>query len=140
MDEQQMLERCPDAKLIGKYVLKDYRLVFNIFSPKRQCGCADVVRSDGSEVWGLVYELTETDLGKLDGHEAHPNKYKRFTAVVNDGSGQDREVEVYGVVEKNPKHIPPSSQYFSIIADAAEKYHFPETYQKSLKSFTVQPQ
>ncbi len=136
-DEGQMKERCPDSKLVGKFVLKDYRLAFSIFSSKRQCGCADIIKSPGDEVWGLVYEVSPVDLERLDGFEAHPEKYKRFTTSVENERGETRTVETYAVVEKSAEHLPPSKEYFGIIARAAETYNFPESYKRFLTSFKI---
>lgn len=136
-DEDQMRARCPDSKFVGKFVLKDYRLAFSIFSPKRQCGCADIIKSPGDEVWGLVYEISPADLERLDEFEAHPEKYKRFTTSVENERGEKQIVEAYEVVEKSVEHLPPSKEYFGIITRAAEIYNFPESYKKFLTSFKI---
>jgi gamma-glutamylcyclotransferase len=137
MDQNQMKDRCPDSKLISKAFLKDYKLAFTIFSPKRQCGCADVIKSVGDEVWGLVYEVTKDDLEKLDEFEMHPIKYKRFTTKVINKSGEEIEVETYEVVEKSLEHLKPSKEYFGIIQKAAIDFQFPENYKNSLLTYTV---
>lgn len=133
-----MKERCPSAKIVGKFILKNYKLAYTIYSTKRKCGCADVVKSNGDEVWGLVYEITQEDLVKLDGFEAHPIKYKRFTTSVKNELGEERVVEAYEVVEKSSEQLIPSREYHGILINAAKKHDYPDLYQKFLASIKVQ--
>lgn len=134
MDQEQMGKRCPSSKLLGKAVLKDHKLAFTIFSPKRQCGCADIVKSEGDEAWGLLYELTKEDLASLDRVEAHPDKYKRFQAIVLDEEGKVCEAETYEVVHKEAEFLPPSKHYLGLLQKAADHFNFPESYKFSLNS------
>ncbi len=138
MDIDQMKERCPDSKLTGKAVLKNYRLDFTIFSPKRNCGCADIVKSFGDEVHGLLYTLTPKDLKKLDGLEAHPYKYKRFKTKVMDESGKEIKAETYEVVNKKKEFQKPSKDYLNKLIMAAKNFNFPKYYQKLLWDIEVQ--
>lgn len=133
MDRTQMKERCPDSKLIGKAVLHNYKIAFTIFSPKRQCGCADILSSVNSEVWGLLYDISEKDLENLDIAECHPDKYKRFQVVVEDVSGEEYTVETYEVVKKEGAFLKPSKHYLGLMQEAAREFDFPEKYQEMLK-------
>lgn len=136
-DEKQMSERCPCSKIVGKAVLKDYKLAYTFFSKRGLCGCADIVENKKDEVWGLLYELTPTDLERLDGFEGHPNDYRRFTTIVVDEFGKEIEAEVYEVVEKSNEHVAPSRWYHDILLKAARKYNFPDSYKDILDSFKV---
>lgn len=137
LDERQIKDRCPSSKLIDKFSLKDYKLDFTIFSQKRLCGCADVIKNPGTEVWGLVYELTQQDLDRLDNFEAHPHKYKRFTTNVINEIGEKMQVETYEVVEKSVETIRPSKEYHNILVEAGKKYNFPDLYQQYIQSFQI---
>ena len=88
-------------------------------------------------MWGLVYEVSPVDLERLDGFEVRLEKYKRFTTSVENECGGKKTVETYAVVEKSAEHLPPSREYFGIIARAAETYNFPESYKKFLTSFKI---
>lgn len=134
MDEKQMKQRCPGSKLICRAVLKDYKLAFSIYSPKRKCGCADIIKNKDSEVWGLVYNLNQNDLDKLDAFEMHPTKYKRLTCEVKDDLGNLLVVETYEVVDKSLKHLGPSRHYHDILVKASHKHNFPDSYNKFLSS------
>lgn len=129
MNEGQMKERCPDSKLIGKAVLKDYRLAFTIYSPKRKSGCADIIKSAGNDVCGLIYTLTKEDLAKLDRFEGHPTHYKRFQVKLENGIS----AETYEVVNKEKLHQKPSKEYLDLLINASRKHNFPREYQEFLK-------
>lgn len=135
LDQQQMKERCPEAIVTGKAFLKDYTLAFTIFSPKRQCGCADVVQNLGGGVWGLLYTITPKDLQELDKFEGHPIHYKRFTVSVVDESGKSVQAETYEVVHKQTEYQKTSKDYLGKITRAADTLQFPLVYRIFLSKF-----
>ena len=61
LDLLQMKRRCPSSKLISKGSLSGYRLTFNRFSSGWGGGVADVIQAQDSKVWGLVFEISDTD-------------------------------------------------------------------------------
>lgn len=133
MDQGQMKERCPGAELLGPAALPGYRAAFTIFSPKRLCGCADIVSSEGDAVYGLLYRLSEEEMRRMDEFEGHPLHYQRITVRVVDGEGEEREAETYEVVEKK-EGLAPSAHYLGLMREAAAKFRFPEGYQEFLRN------
>ena len=133
MDETQMQERCPSAKLLGVAVLDNYELAFTIYSPKRECGCADIVRKNGSTVYGLLYQLDDADLARLDTFEGCPIHYQRISVPIM-LDGKKMTAETYEVVTKQPGQIP-SGHYLGLLRAAAEKYGFPKEYRMLLDAF-----
>lgn len=136
LDETQIKERCPESELFGVAVLKNYRLDFTIYSKKRLCGCADIIKDEGNEVWGLIFVLSEKDLQQLDIFEGTPNYYRRIKVDVIDGAGKSIEVYTYEVANKLPFQAP-SSQYFDIIKNASKKLNFPKSYQDLLNNIKI---
>ena len=67
LNQPQMLRRCPDAKIIGAFTLKDWQLCF------RQV--ADIVPADGNAVIGALYKISQADERALDRYEGFPNLY-----------------------------------------------------------------
>ena len=131
LDLPQMKRRCPSSKLISKGSLSGYRLTFNKFSSGWGGGVADVIQDQGSKVWGLVFELSDTDLKRLDRYEGYhkdwTSLYERWKAVIDTPNGQVSDVWVYTVVEKQ-KFVKPTLEYLQIIKDAAKKWNFPKAY------------
>jgi len=131
LDLPQMKRRCPSSKLISKGSLSGYRLTFNRFSSGWGGGVADVIQDQGSKVWGLVFELSDTDLERLDRYEGYhkdwTSLYERWKTVIDTPNGQVSDVWVYTVVEKQ-KFVKPTPEYLQIIKDAAMKWNFPKAY------------
>ncbi len=132
LSETQMYNRCPNSKLFKKAVLKGYKLYFTIYSPKWGGGCADVIKENGEEVWGLVYKISSEDLARLDSFEGHPIHYRRFHTYVFDKK-KKIGVEVYEVVDKKP-FIKPTKEYLDIIKNACRKFSFPKHYVQYIES------
>ena len=131
LDLPQMKRRCPSSKLISKGSLSGYRLTFNTFSSGWGGGVAEVIQDHGSKVWGLVFELSDTDLERLDRYEGYhkdwTSLYERWKTVIDTPNGQVSDVWVYTVVEKQ-KFVKPTLEYLQIIKDAAVKWNFPKAY------------
>lgn len=135
MDREQMIERCPDSNSLGRVKLNKYHLDFRIYSPKRKCGCADIIMSnDNDNVWGVLYELSEDDLLKLDKYEGvNIGKYKRIQVSVIDDSGNNIIAKTYTVVEKSSETIKPSKDYMSQLISGAKQFLLPKEYQYFLE-------
>ena len=69
MNIEQMSRRCPNAKPIGKTVLKNYKLVFK--------GVADIEKSESEEVPIVVWEITKECEKALDIYEGYPRLYRK---------------------------------------------------------------
>lgn len=135
MDRTQMQERCPESRLKGVGYLDNHDIAFTIFSPEKwKGGCADVLPRDGQRVYGLVYEVSVTDVESLDRHEAvHAAKYERVTKEVT-YQGSTHNMLTYQVVHKEAG-LHPSTAYLNCLITAARQHDFPMSYQKHLASF-----
>lgn len=136
LDIEQMESRCPSSHVKTKGRLRDYRLDFRRYSTGWRGGVADVVKDDGGEVWGIVYELTRADLKQLDAYEGYPDVYTRFTASIDTPSRTLHDVEVYAVVTKQP-FTAPATRYMQIIQRAALELGFPQSYRDYLAQVPV---
>ena len=140
LDLIQMNRRCPSSKIISKGSLDNYRLDFNRYSSGWGGGVADVIPVKGSEVWGLVFELSDTDMDSLDFYEGcykdRPSLYERSKVVINTPKGPIPDVWLYTVVEKQ-KFEAPTAKYLEIIKNAAAQWNFPNMYQQILQQTTI---
>ena len=140
LDLSQMKRRCPEYRLISKGSLSGYRLTFNRFSNGRGGGVADVIQDQDSKVWGLVFEISDSDLERLDRYEGYhkdqTSMYERWKAVIDTPNGQISDVWVYTVVEKQ-KFVQPTLEYLQIIKDAAVRWNFPKVYQQTLELVAI---
>ena len=69
-----MYLRCPGAVPLGPAVLYDYRVV--------ERGYADIDRSPGDCVHGLLWDVTESDVQAMDLYEEYPEWYIRYEVPV----------------------------------------------------------
>ena len=143
MNWNQMRERCPSSRFVGIAVLRDHKLAFTRKSVNRGSGVADVVAEDGARVWGVVYEITDLDVGKLDAWEGfRPGRdknsyYRRECLVFLDGEDQ-RQVTVSGYFGDPQVNPPlPNAAYKNLILAGAIHWHLPEEYIGELEQIAV---
>ncbi|KAF9649330.1 hypothetical protein BDM02DRAFT_3094995 [Thelephora ganbajun] len=72
----QMIRRCPESKFIGLGVLQGWKWFIN------NRGYANVVRSPGDLVYGMVYEISPSDEANLDRSEGVPWAYTKETMEI----------------------------------------------------------
>src|SRR2546426_12566899 len=88
MDPVQMRERAPGARALGRARLGGWRLTFTRDSPGRGDGVPHIERAPDEEVWGVLWDVTSSDLEALDEYEGiAAGAYVRDrTTVVHDGN------------------------------------------------------
>jgi gamma-glutamylcyclotransferase len=145
MDWSQMRERCPTAQFVCVAKLKDHHLAFTRESQKRKCGVADVIQEEGRDVWGVVYQIDERDIGHLDLTEGFrpgrtENDYVREERHVFAEGDNKRPVLVsvyFAIKEDNPPK--PNVQYKQLIVNGAKYWHLPDAYIQELERIEVMP-
>jgi len=143
MDWAQMRERCPSARFVDIAVLPEHRLAFTRRSEARGCGVADAVADNHHIVWGVVYELDDVDLGRLDAREGFRpgraiNAYRREERHVLAGGDQERPLAAW-VYFAEPQQNPPlpSPEYRQLILSGARHWHLPADYVRGLEAIEV---
>ena len=141
LDEAQMISRCKSAKFISVASLKKYQIAFTRESKKRGCAVADVVKKKGSEVWGVIYEISEEDSSKLDAREGYSpvrekieNSYNREIIEVfeNGDLSKPKKVSIY-IAEKEENPGLPNKQYLDHILRGARHFGLPIGYIQRLE-------
>jgi gamma-glutamylcyclotransferase (GGCT)/AIG2-like uncharacterized protein YtfP len=103
----EMAYRCPRAKNLGRCSLQNYELKFRLH--------ADIDRSEGSVMEGVLWEITEDCERALDNLEGYPYYYdKQEFIVVQDNPnryGNTHSIAMaYVMTNKGPEQAP-SLQY-----------------------------
>ncbi|NLE37298.1 MAG: gamma-glutamylcyclotransferase [Pirellulaceae bacterium] len=145
MSPGRMKSRCPTAQFLAVAKLADYRFDFT-----RKCqsgyGVMDAVQCAGDDVWGVVYQIDESDLGLLDKAEGYrpgrvtgKDAYKRIeVSVLRDGEeSAPLTVWTYTVVEKSPKPIATSDDYKRLVVEGAQFWQLPKDYVNRLENDIV---
>jgi cation transport regulator ChaC len=143
LDQMQMAQRCPGARIIGVAQLANHRICFPRRSPVRDCAVASFEPHKGGVVWGVVYELDDDDLKRLDEREGYDpvnptavNRYCRVDVTVSHAGGKRVEAVAYvAVPEDNPGR--PSADYMRHIVDGAAAHSFPDDYIKGLMAIAI---
>ena len=126
MDETQMKKRCPHSKLVGVAILKGYRFVYDGYSSYRQGAVANLIKDQCEKVFGVLYEISETDEENLDRYEGYPVAYDKKEVEVEDLKRRKYKALVY---LREPRTIgKPSRKYEMTIITTARKFGFPEEY------------
>lgn len=142
----QMKKRCPSARFVSLAKLPDHRLAFTRKSKDRGCGVADAIPAKGHDMWGVVYEINERDIGQLDksegfqpDREREKNSYIReelHVFEVDDGK-KPLIVSTYFAI-KEPSPPLPSKEYMRQIVEGAKYWHIPSNYIEELEKIEVE--
>jgi len=96
-------------------VLNGWRLEFNKVSFRNpREGYANIVRDENSIVEGILYEILDSDIGKLDRYEGYPDHYDRITVKVRLDNGSEIEAFTYiAQPDKVRSGLKPSKEYLN---------------------------
>jgi len=107
--------------------LPDYELTFNVVS---EFGTGNPnIKKGGRGVWGIVYEVDERDLNKLD--KVSPRYERIKVRVLIDG----KEFEAWTYIGKKVSDdVPPDKSCIERVIKGARTHGLPEEYIKWLES------
>ena len=119
---EQMLARCPDAKVVGNGILYGWQLLFK--------GCATIEPNPAKNTPVLIWEISPRDEKNLDRYEGFPDFYYKKdleveTFLLEGGEPVNLTAMVYIMDEK---HIcgRPSPYYYKVLKDGYAAFHFPK--------------
>ena len=147
LDFVQMRERCPSAQFVTTATLPAHRLAFTRKSIGRNCGVADAVVDEKEVVWGVVFAIAETDLGRLDNSEGFrpsrplsANSYNREERHVFRNDDKDDPLLAWIYLANRQSDPPlPNAAYKKLILEGARFWHLPEGYIKKVEDIEVEP-
>ena len=131
MNWEQMQRRCPSTRFVSVASLKDYRFAIARHSRLRNCGTANIFPDSGSEVWGIVYDISEPDLTILDSFE---DGYRRENVRVFGGGDSQRPVAALVYIAEKEEPVPlPNREYKRLMVEGAKHWNIPESYRLMLE-------
>ena len=132
MDVETLKERQVEFKYVGVGRLKDVRLVFHVPGAD-DTGKADLMDDRRNHVHGVVYDVPEESLERLDVYESvERGRYRRQEVVVQTGQG-----ELSCAVYRGARFragLKPSKDYLNRLVRGAEHHRLPEHYLTFLRS------
>jgi gamma-glutamylcyclotransferase len=114
LNKKQMLERCPDSKPKFRATLHNYKLIFTGWNRQWRGGVASIKPFSGERVIGAIYEVSETDLKRLDKHEGYPNEYNQLNVKVFNEDGDAIEALTY-IKTRQSEETRPSQEYLTVL-------------------------
>jgi gamma-glutamylcyclotransferase len=141
MDEQRVkaANRCPNARFIFNALLPGNRLVFTGVGETANCA-ADAVPDSESSVWGVVYDITESDRRQLDNSEAQAIRaYRPKEVLVHPYGDTEQRVMVltYTATDSADLQRPPTREYLDHILRGARHWGIPAEYITQLERIQV---
>jgi hypothetical protein len=145
MDWAQMKERCPSARFVAKAVFPDHKLAFTRRSVRRACGVADAKGAPGEDLWGVLYEIADHDIPKLDkceGYRPHGRDSSYYPAqievFIDDVRAKSLPAKAYFAYSE-PAPPPPSTAYLKQIIGGACYWGLPPDYLAKLGRIPTAP-
>ncbi len=102
----QMARRCPDAKVYGSGVIKNYRLAFY--------HVASILPEPGAEVPVGVWTISPQDEKNLDRYEGFPHLYRKENIKVVMENGETVTAMVY-IMNRDGMESYPDDSYYNTI-------------------------
>lgn len=117
---EQMRRRCPTAKVVGKSILRNWRLRFRGGDNQ---AVATIERCKGYKVPVLVWKIQPRDEAALDRYEGYPYHYRKENLRIT-LNGKRVGAMVYIINEGGRPYNAPSEGYYDIIRRSYENLGF----------------
>jgi len=129
-----MKERGVEFTKMFKGSMSDWQLVFNKINDRKEgAGFANIVPKESSIVEGIIYEVNEDSIQKLDVREGFPNHYQRLEMPVWDGMGVFFKCATYiANPNKIKEDLKPEKWYLNHLLEGKE--FLSENYFSDLKN------
>ncbi|MDT5021138.1 MAG: hypothetical protein QOI33_1662 [Mycobacterium sp.] len=114
-----MAQRCPDAGNPRRAVLADHDWLIN------QRGVATVEPFDGTQVHGVIWDVSDHDLTTLDSAEGVPWRYRRDSMTVHTEDGPS---DAWVYIDHRVSPGPPRPGYLERIIDGALHHGLPRSW------------
>ena len=126
MNWSQMQLRCPSARFACVARLPGYGFGIARHSRLRDCGTANIYADPRSEVWGIVYDVTENDMGTMDRFE---DGYSREKVLVHNINSNASPLEVIVYIAPKETGVPlPNAEYKRLMLEGAHYWKLPAEY------------
>ncbi len=135
MNWGQMQRRCPSAEFVCVGRLPDYCLAIARHSQLRKCGTANIFVKPGTEVWGIVYRLSDQDFLNLDRFE---DGYERRNVLVMANGLEQKLLEASAYIAKKEDAPLPNPEYKRLMLEGAKHWRLPQDYIAMLEQIAVE--
>ena len=124
LNKEQMMTRCPHARVVGTAEIKDYRL---LFKGSHSGAYLTIEKTKGYSVPVGIWEVDESDERNLDRYEGFPVFYykenMKLPVTDENGNTEEKDCFVY-IMHEDRKLGLPSPYYEAICARGYEAFGF----------------
>jgi len=125
MSTTTMQRHAPHARLVGPANLAGYRLAFNVRSRSWGGGAANALADPRGTLWGVLWEVDETDLAGLDSYRGDDETLRHDLDV--DIQGPEGTVGARSfAVTSHEAFIRPTERYVEMLKANATSQGLPE--------------
>jgi len=134
MNQNRMKKRKVKFTQKFKGSIRDWQLVFNKINDRKEgAGFANIIPKESSIVEGIIYEVNEESIQKLDVREGFPNHYQRLEMPVWDDMGRFFKCATYiANPNKIKENLKPERWYLNHLLEGKE--FLSENYFSDLKN------
>jgi gamma-glutamylcyclotransferase (GGCT)/AIG2-like uncharacterized protein YtfP len=129
MHRTQMAERCPHAIVAGTARLPAHRFIINAL------GWASAVPERDATVYGLLWELTDSDVEALDAYEGVAEGEYVPKAVIAERWPSGQAVDAWIYAATTAARGKPEPPYLAAIVEAAVSLGAPAEYIEELRGW-----
>jgi len=142
MNPEHVMVRLCRPKTVAIARLADHALGFFGHSEIWDSGLETLVERPSAETWGVVYELSETELDRLDAWQGVKldggGSYFHYPVEVIDAAGCSYDVLFHRKTEMGPPQ-PPSREYLDFIVAGARARGLPGDHVETLHAIAATP-
>ncbi len=122
--------RIPGATTICRAVLPMHKLMFHKLSKRDKSGKCDAYYTDSAEdqVFGVLYEVDQHDMGRLDRVEGCGHGYRRRGVTVSTDSGDHEAVTYLANDSHIDSNLTPYTWYKQHVLIGAQEHGLPAHY------------
>jgi len=124
MDPAQMESRCPGARALGRAHLAEWEV--RIY----ERGFATVINAPGSVTWGVLWDVSPSDVRSLDRYEGVADGLYRREILTVQGPEHAHTALIY-IAEFEGDGVPRDG-YLERILDGARAFDLPDDYRAKL--------
>ena len=126
----------PGIRAAHPAVLEGFRLTWDLPSPTRGGGAADVRPAPGAAVHGAVLLVDAPTFAALDEKEGRPRVYERRRLPVRLADGETVAAWVYEVTEaaRHPAPVWPGTHYLGLLHGGSRALGLPEAHRAQLRA------
>jgi gamma-glutamylcyclotransferase (GGCT)/AIG2-like uncharacterized protein YtfP len=117
--------------------LRNFAIKFDLAVDTSNRGVANIVSDPTCEMWGVVYQISRTQIRRLDRSEGvHRGFYRRIPVVITDDDANEIATFSYASTRDRQDRLP-SARYLGLIVNGAIYHGLPQEWINKLRAWPL---